>query len=254
MDLFDKQQIEIEHWKNAEGESPASHSVENLINKFSDAGIFLEILRKYSHQLNMDGVFLELGAGQGWASCLLKSQYPNAKVIATDISPYAVESIKKWEYQFNTKIDRSYACKSYEVPIEHSSVDVVFCFAAAHHFLAHRKTFQEISRILKPGGKACYFYEPSSSRYLYKLAYWRVNRKRPAVPEDVLVVSKLEQISSQYGMRLAVEYYPSTSKRGFYESIYYYVLLKIPFLRRLLPCTVNIVLTKSSSSKTSIGA
>ncbi len=245
MNLAEKQQIEIDHWRSAEGESPDSNSVENLINKFSDAGIFLDIFRKYANQFDKSSVFLELGAGQGWASCLLKSQYPQATVIATDISPYAIISIKKWEYQFRTTIDGCHACMSYDIPLSSSSVDCVFSFAAAHHFLAHRKTLQEINRVLKPGGRACYLYEPTSPRYLYKVAYWRVNRKRPAVPEDVLVVNKLKQIAEQVGMKLDVEYYPSISKRGFYESIYYYFLAKIPVLRRLLPCTANLIFTKN---------
>jgi hypothetical protein len=38
---------------------------------------------------------------------------------------------------------------------------LVFAFASAHHFAAHRKTFQELHRVLGPAGQALYFYEPS---------------------------------------------------------------------------------------------
>ncbi len=108
---------------------------------------------------------------------------------ATDISEFAVLSLPKWERLFEVEVDNSYACTSYETSESDDSIDQVFCFAAAHHFLAHKRTLHEISRILKPGGISFYFHEPATPKYLYSLAYWRVNRKRPQVPEDVLKTS-----------------------------------------------------------------
>jgi ubiquinone/menaquinone biosynthesis C-methylase UbiE len=72
-------------------------------------------------------------------------------VTATDISEYAIASLLKWEHVFQVKVDRYYACCAYETNEPDGSIDHIFCFAAAHHFVAHRRTLQEISRILKPG-------------------------------------------------------------------------------------------------------
>ena len=138
---------------------------------------------------------IELGGGQGWASCLVKKWFPESFVIATDISPYALESLPRWEQVLNSQVDQSYACKSYGTQEGNESVDFIFVFSAAHHFICHKKTLQEFRRILKPGGKAFYWHEPSTPRILYQLAVERVNRKRPEVPEDVLIPSELKKIS-----------------------------------------------------------
>jgi ubiquinone/menaquinone biosynthesis C-methylase UbiE len=185
-DIAAKQAIEIAFWRDAENESPESDSVHNIVNKASDAAILLDCIDRHRDKLVANGArVLELGGGQGWASCLYKKLVPSAVVTATDISPYAIASLPKWERVFNTRIDHSYACRSYETTEQDASIDLVFCFAAAHHFLAHKRTLREIHRVLKPGGKAIYFYEPVTPTYLHKLAHRRINRKRPDVPEDV---------------------------------------------------------------------
>jgi SAM-dependent methyltransferase len=106
------------------------------------------------------------------------------------------------------------------------SLDQIFAFAAAHHFLAHDKTLKEISRVLRPGGKAFYFYEPVTPKFFYRLAHWRVNRKRPHVPEDVLITSRLQELAFKNGLDMQIDYYPSTTKRGVFETFYFYLLLK----------------------------
>ena len=101
---------------------------------------------------------------------------------------------------FEVKIDNSYACKSYEINEIDGSLDLIFCFAAAHHFLAHKRTLLEISRVLKPGGKAFYFYEPATPKWLYSLTRWIVNKKRPQVPEDVLKTPELRLFAREAGL------------------------------------------------------
>jgi len=140
----------------------------------SEARVLLDCLFRLRSELISNGRVLELGSGQGWASCLYKQMFPAVYAITTDISQYAIMSLPKWERIFDVKIDHSYSCKSYEINEEASSVDQIFCFAAAHHFLAHRRTLVEIKRVLKPGRSAFYFYEPAtppSRRALYAPAY-----------------------------------------------------------------------------------
>ncbi len=242
-----KQKIEIEFWRDSKDESPESDSIYNIINKVSDAGVFLDCLKRHENKLAISGKILELGAGQGWASCVYKRIFPRTHVTVTDISEFAIMSLHKWERLFEVKVDNSYACTSYETNERDASIDQIFCFAAAHHFLAHKRTLHEISRVLKPGGMAFYFYEPATPKYLYSLAHWRVNRKRPQVPEDVLITSELHKLAQSNGLDLDVDYYPSLTKRGAFETVYFFILGQLPVLQRILPCSAIFIFTKKST-------
>jgi SAM-dependent methyltransferase len=239
-----KQKLEIEFWRDSKDESPESDSLINIINKIAEAEVFLDCLNRHHDKLATAGRVLEIGAGQGWASCLYKRLFPRTHVTATDISRYAVMSLPKWERLFEVKVDNSYACRSYEIDESDASVDQVFCFAAAHHFLAHRRTLHEIGRVLRPTGKAFYFYEPATPKYLYALAHWNVNRKRPHVPEDVLITSELRKLAESNRLDLQVDYYPSVMRRRPLETVYFFVLGRLRFLQLMLPCSATFVFTK----------
>ncbi len=242
-----KQKIEIEFWRDSKDESPDADSLCNVINKVSDAAVLLDCLNRYKEKLAINGRVLELGGGQGWGSCVYKKLFPNAHVTATDISAFAIMSLPKWERVFDVRIDNSYACTSYQIDEDDASLNQIFCFAAAHHFLAHKRTFREISRVLKPGGSAFYFFEPATPNYLYAPAYRRVNKKRPDVPEDVLITSELRKLALESGLDFHVDYYPSVIRRRPFEFFYYFFLGRIPLLQRLLPCTSNFLFTKKGT-------
>jgi len=246
MDVAQRHSIEIDYWRASEHEAPESDSVYNIINKVADAPTFLGCLHRH-YAVGVPGQHVvELGSGQGWAACLFKRLYPATHVTATDISQFAVESVSKWEYVWRTKLDNAYACRSYETKEADESVDLVFCFAAAHHFVKHEATLREIRRILKPGGRALYLYEPTSPKVLHPLAHWRVNRIRPAVPEDVLITRRIVSLGAKHGLSVVVDYFPSTERRGPAETLYYHVLQKLTFLQSWLPCTANFVITKDA--------
>jgi len=244
--IDEKQKIEVNYWRDSAHESPDSNSIYNVVNKIGDAQILLDLFERYRETLPSRGFILELGSGQGWASCLYKRVFADAHVIATDISEFAIASLSKWEQIFGVRVNKAYACKSYEIPEPDESIDAVFCFASAHHFLAHRRTINEIARVLKRDGRGYYFYEPTSPRYLYPLAHWRLNRIRGGVPEDVLIVSELRSLARAAGLELTVDYYPSLSKRSAVATVYYSILRQCRLLQRILPCSVNLVFRKGA--------
>jgi SAM-dependent methyltransferase len=241
-----KQRVEIDFWRDSATESPESDSLQNIVNKMLDANTFIDCLQKYRDQLSGNGRILELGGGQCWGSCVYKRLYPKAHVTGTDISPFAVQSLPKWEKVLDVKLDNSYACKSYEIPESDASLDQIFTFAAAHHFLAHKRTLTEFKRVLKPGGKAFYFYEPTTPKYLHSLAYKRVNLKRPEVPEDVLIPKKLRAIAEALDLDSRIDFFPTYKGRGKTATAYYLMLGRIPVLQSMLPCTANFIFTKKS--------
>lgn len=242
--LTEKEEIEIQFWKNSPIESPGAETIENLVNKFCEARVFLAKLDYFHQHFEQATSILELGAGQGWASCIVKHTFPDKQVVASDISQYAIASVSKWERIFQATLDQTIQCRSYEIPHPDSSLDLIFCFEAAHHFVRHRRTLKEIYRVLKPGGICLYLHEPTCRKYLHRLAHARVNRNRPEVPEDVLVYPKLVKISQQVGLEAEVRFDPTTLNRGAVETIYYLLLQKLPLAKFYLPCSADFLFKK----------
>jgi SAM-dependent methyltransferase len=242
--IDEKQRVEIDFWRTSATESPEADSVSNIISKVGEAEIFLDSLQGFRAELPAAGRVLELGGGQGWASCLYKRLHPNSHVTATDISAFAVASLHKWERLWDVRLDGSYACKSYETREADASLDVVFAFQAAHHFLAHRRTLREIARILKPGGRAYYLMEPATPKLWYGPTYRRINSKRPEVPEDVLITSTIAALAREAGLELQVHFDPGVKRKGPVELVYFSVLRALPPLQRMLPCSAHFVFTR----------
>lgn len=244
VDLKNAEAIEEQFWCTNVHESPESDSVDNILNKASEARIFLERLRENSHYFSKANKILELGGGQCWASCLVKRFYPESDVTATDLSEAAVLSVSKWARIFGAQPDRVAACKAYETPFEDNSFQLIFAFAAAHHFRRYRRSMAEISRLLAPGGVALFFHEPTCPEFMYKAAFAAVNKRHPSVPEDVLVRSRLEKLAKENNLSIKIHLNPSLTNRVGLATVYFFALGKLKFLPKLLPCTADILIQK----------
>ena len=240
-DLATRQELELRSWIDARAQrEPLTY----LVNTLADAPTFLGLLSRYERVFKRATDVLELGAGQGWASCIVKRRFPHVRVIATDFSPEAISGIRTWERVFDVKVEASQAALSYATGLADASVDLVFAFASAHHFVLHERTFAEIHRILRPGGKALYLFEPSCRNYVYPLATRRMRRTRTDVVEDMLRQEHISALARAAGLKCDIDLYPTMARRGPLGTIYNAVLIGVPILRRVLWCTANFELTK----------
>ena len=238
--------LETEFWENDPFERPGSDSLENILNKGVEASIFGEIVAGFALWFGAAKHIVEVGGGQGWASCIVKRMYPAAHVTLTDAVPAAVAGRGIWERVFNCTLDQAAVAPAQSIPLPDGAADLVFCYAAAHHFVDHAGALAEAHRILNPGGWCLWLYEPTSSRLLHRAAEARVNRKRPDVHEHVLIPSKVLGQARAAGFTGTVKYWPSTLRRGRLESMYYAGLSFVPLLCPILPCTAHFALQREA--------
>lgn len=239
--LQHREAIELEFWRTDPDERPGPLSLANLTNKMSEARVLLQKLTRFSEFFEGARVILEIGAGQCWGSAIVKRLWPTAKVLACDISPDAVASAKRWQAVLGAHADEVLACRAYALPILEASVDLVWCFAAAHHFRAHRRALSEVRRVLRPGGVCLYLHEPTCARWIYGVARRRVNLKRPEVPEDVLKFGQIMKLARGQGLFATAQIDTTQLNRGPLEGIYYWALSKVRPAATVLPCTRDFV-------------
>ena len=247
MNLQEKENIEINYWKDSAYESPDMFTVGNYLNKMQECKNLEYRINKYKKHILGKRSVLEIGAGQGWASCFMKKYYlADAKFTVTDISPYAIKSIVEWEKEFGISIDRSFASKSYEIDAGDKSFDLIFCYASAHHFVLFEKTLEELRRVLSDDGCIFFFYEPTCSALFYPLHYWYVNKAPHVTPEDVIVPSKIRDICLKLNMNYMNHYEPrQIIIRSIPLAIYFSILKLFPFLNKILPSSSDLYFEKT---------
>lgn len=139
-----------EHSMDGEGK-PAWMS---LVHKRDDIKRLInETLPKYKHEIK--GRMLEIGSGTCWASSIISlfSETP-LEIIATDVSHTALQKGVKVTKVIESNIDYYIAGDAERLPFDDDCFDVVFCYAAIHHFLNVEMGLREIYRVLKRGGYA----------------------------------------------------------------------------------------------------
>ncbi len=100
---------------------------------------------------------LEIGAGTGEYTQYLAKLFPNAEIVAIDISPKILDvAAKKCKKYSNIKFK---AASVYDLPFKKNSFDLVCGFYILHH-LNVLDALREIHRVLKPDSNAL-FYEPN---------------------------------------------------------------------------------------------
>src|SRR5687768_6062324 len=108
MNIKDKEKIEIDFWKYSETENPDAYSINNIIAKTGEAGVFLEKIQAHAPYWHRAESILQIGGGQGWASCILKRFFPQKLIVASDISEFAIRGIHIWEHIYKVMLIQLY--------------------------------------------------------------------------------------------------------------------------------------------------
>lgn len=243
MNLEEKERIEIEFWRDDPAENPREFTRQNLLNKIQEARHLDYKLQKYKHLLKGKTNVLEIGAGQGWASCYMKKYYlPEANFTVSDISTYAIQSLHYWEHIFQVKMLNSLSCPSYDIPLRDQTYDLIFCYAAAHHFVKIEETLVELKRLLTKNGVIIFLYEPTCSKMFYPLHYWYVNYAPHSTPEDVLQPGQIKKIAEKHGLSYQNKYDSrQTIIRSVPVYLYFRILGVLKFLQRIFPSSSDMI-------------
>ena len=243
--LQQKEKLEIEFWKNNPIESSENLAKENLLNKIIECKHFDYKLKKYNHLIHDKKNILEIGSGQGWASCYFKKYFSSdAHHTVTDISPYALESLVHWEKIFDINIDHSYPAKSYKIDAPDDHFDLIFSFASVHHFVKQEESIIELKRILKSDGLILFLYEPTSPKLWYPLVYKLVNNRHYSTPEDVLIPNEIKKICQNHSLKCHIDFDPYQSTiRSLWSGLYFKILHFFPGINRFVPNSATFIIS-----------
>jgi ubiquinone/menaquinone biosynthesis C-methylase UbiE len=137
---------------------------------------------------------LEIGAGTGYFTLNLLQDGVIGSATCTDISPGMLETLERNAAALGLDVETA-ACDAAELPFDDDSFDLVLGHAVLHHLPDLDRAFEELHRVLAPGGTLFFAGEPSRhgdriaaipKRAALRLApVWRrAVSARPAPPGD----------------------------------------------------------------------
>lgn len=165
---------------------------------YSDYNLFLQGIT----QIIQDGLngkkILEVCCGEGDLSGWLASAFPKAEIIGIDWENTSIEKSKtKYSNLRNTK----FLCGDV-LNLKHlndSSLDIIVGQATLHH-LSHNliAASKEFSRVLKPGGKCIFIFEPLGHNPIISAIRAGINSRKQLLDESNLFERAFEIFSSNF--------------------------------------------------------
>jgi ubiquinone/menaquinone biosynthesis C-methylase UbiE len=134
------------------------------IQLYQNCGYWKWLLQNSQPYLEIDPSrplnILDIGSGAGNTVFPLLEIYPNANVIASDLSIPLLKALKEYSQEhYGDKNLLVMQLNAEELVFEPGEIDLVIGGAILHHLFDPSKTIKEAYKALKPGGYAL-FYEP----------------------------------------------------------------------------------------------
>jgi ubiquinone/menaquinone biosynthesis C-methylase UbiE/uncharacterized protein YbaR (Trm112 family) len=247
-----KDNYEDDAWKTLSHEGIGKPAWMALLHKKDRVLDFYErILPKF----DFTGRVLEVGAGTSWASALIKKEHPASLVVATDISPYALEKGVSVARLLDSRVDFRIACNAEHLPFADGYFDVVLSNATIHHFPNTQRGISEIWRVLKKGGRSCALGEVAAGAPFKTILTSRVGsagkRSRSLkIEEKVYSLKKWRKFFSTCGFRDIVVDLDKNWEHKLYDwftASYYRFASTLPnaLLGNFLPCNIDIYARKA---------
>lgn len=92
---------------------------------------------------------LEVGCGAGMLAGYLSEKH-QMRVTGTDVDPEQIETAKRFHKE-NNRLN-FFTADATDLPFKDSEFDLVLSFMVMHHIHNWKKAFEEINRVLRPGG------------------------------------------------------------------------------------------------------
>src|SRR4030042_7080631 len=135
-----------------EGEFNYTHTYNQMMRRIRDMGLlqFQLILEKSMTQ----GLALEIVPGPGYIGLEWLKHTSNTMLKGLDISPEMIKIAEgnATEYNLSDRVEYRKGSGS-EIPFDDNSFDVLFTYQSLHEWSKPEKTFDEIERVLRVGGK-----------------------------------------------------------------------------------------------------
>lgn len=132
---------------------------------------YIEKIRKYMLGISRKKVLIDIASGSGYVSVEMAKLGLN--VIATDLTPEAINNLNKYKKQFSLHNLTIKKCFAEKIPLPDKSVDFIVANAILEHIPNEKEAIDEWKRILKPHGKM-FITVPLNFRYVWPFL-WPVN-------------------------------------------------------------------------------
>lgn len=122
-----------------------------FVNSRKHAQTNIEKIEQLFRNIDISNIrnVLEVGCGAGMLASYLSEKY-QMKVTGTDVDPEQIE-VAKGFHKENAQLN-FFAADATDLPFKNSQFDLVLSFMVMHHINNWRMAFEEINRVLKPGG------------------------------------------------------------------------------------------------------